>query len=128
MRCSWQFRAVAGAAALAFGLFAGRAPARAQDAVPASPWAGYATTRAAPFNAYASRPSAWSRYTYRGTAAGPVGASDLAPRKVAYGYRYNPVTAHWEHPGYGGRIPNYGHAARYTELPRPWLWWGAVDN
>lgn len=125
MQRAWKPILLAGALALA----AGDRPAQAQaPATPSNPWAGYATTRAAPWNAYAARPSAWSNYVYRGTVSSSfaaAGAPSLAPRKLAYGYRFNPSTSHWEHPGYGGKIPNYGHAARYTELPRPWVWWGS---
>ena len=130
MSLTRRMSVLAGAATLALGL--SFAPSRAEAQTPAvpnpNPWAGYATNRAAPWNAYASRPSAWSNYVYRGTASSGVaatGAPDLAPRHVAYGYRFNAATSHWEHPGYGGKIPNYGHAGRYTELPRPWVWWGS---
>lgn len=125
-------RMFACAFALALGVLVGAAPARAQGVAPSNPnpnpWAGYAANRAAPWNAYAARPSAWSNYVYRGSASSTLGASsapDLAPRKIAYGYYFNTTNSHWEHPGYGGKIPTYGHAARYTELPRPWVWWGS---
>ncbi len=93
-------------------------------------WSGYATNRANSWYAYTSQPSAWSSYVYRGTASSGVsstGTPDMAPRHVAYGYRFNPGTSHWEHGGYGGKIPNYGHAGRYTEMPRPWVWWGSTN-
>jgi len=128
MRSKMRATALAGATALALGLTFGSTPARAQSAAPSNPWAGYATSRAAPWNAYANRPSAWSNYVYRGNASsglGAAGAADLSPRHVAYGYRFNPSTSHWEHSGYGGKIPNYGQAGKYTEMPRPWLWWGS---
>ena len=130
MSRSWKSATLACSAALVLAVTVGATPSRAQSATPpsANPWAGYATNRAAPWNAYASRPSAWSNYVYRGTASsglGAVSAPDLAPRHIAYGYRFNNSTSHWEHAGYGGKIPNYGHAGRYTELPRPWVWWGS---
>jgi len=111
----------------------GVAPSRPQATISAPPsnaWAGYATNRAAPWYAYTSQPSAWSNYVYRGTASSGVnsgGAPDMGPRHVAYGYRFNTGTSHWEHSGYGGKIPNYGHAGKYTEMPRPWLWWGSTN-
>jgi hypothetical protein len=126
----WRSLRWAGAGLLVLGLTQGNTPARAQapTPAPASPWGNYATTRAAPWNAYASRPSAWSNYVYRGTASSGVsatGARDLAPRHLAYGYRFNAANGHWEHPGYGGSIPNYAHAGRPTKMPRPWVWWGS---
>ncbi|MDR3632918.1 MAG: hypothetical protein P4L84_03725 [Isosphaeraceae bacterium] len=128
MSRSWKSAALSCSAVIALGLTVGSTPARAQAMASPNPWGGYATNRAAPWNAYASRPSAWSEYVYRGTASsggGAASAPDLAPRHEAYGFRFNRTTSHWEHAGYGGKIPNYGHSAKLTELPRPWVFWGS---
>ena len=124
MRSTLRATALAGATTLALGLTFGSTPARRLSLRAGNPWGNYATSRAAPWNAYANRPSAWSNYVYRGTASSGLsaaGAADLSPRHVAYGYRFNPSTSHWEHPGYGGRIPNYGHAGRGTPTCRTTL-------
>jgi len=100
------------------------------NSVAANPWGNYATTRSAPWLAYTSQPSPWRGYVYTqnggyGLSRGPSNSSgDLVPRYLAYGYKFNEANGHWEHPGYGGRIPDYARGGK-PELPRPWLWWGA---